>query len=575
MIVRIIEYCDLFPEETHLPDIKSLISHINREHLVSLAINMMNRLSEKPFYNPSCKVSTPDDVDYIRFFLSIRNNSFVEEVIQRYKCFEERTKASGYTGLIFATRPAAILLLLRYVFSVRPCKDVFSPQMEIDYFKALLLANQEVNNADMQELKGDGSSSLQLAQTLIAYSYSNEGIESKNYNDIFRRQVIRFCEFYRFLTWNKRLKPLRRAFCKEYNIKNVASYLAPHLIALKGTNLKSGLIELKTSKRLTGIIHRIMCHSSIDENEVIPFEKNADYSLFRAKPFIRMGNNEFAIVSIPFVLEHIYESLYFELKKYRSVIGYQSDDSFREFITTEFTQNWMLNRFIDKCKSSVQSLYLTDAQCNSIIDNRKIKGMHPLDYYLKENNNVILFELKSTLASAKTKDKRNLDDFLTDLKDRFFESKQKRPKAIKQLMANTKAIQEGTFVFDSNVEKNATIYPVIVVDSTYYTMAGVRVQLESWMRQHCEIEGIDSSKVRPIILMDIAILRLYSSMFRTKGFVAVFEQYYSNISTGCNLSEISFNEQKSFSEYLSEQPIDDVEALFLNVTKNVVRNIYN
>ena len=572
MIVRIIEYNDLFPEEIQLPDIRTLISHINREHLVSLVINMMNRLSDKPFYNPSSKASTPDDVDYLRFFLSGKNATFIKEAIQRYKHFEQKVKTSGYSGTIYSTRPAAILLLLKYIFSVQPCKDTLSPQMEIDYFKALLIANQEVNTARLSELKDDEPATLQLAQTLIAYSYSNEGIENKDYHDSFRRQLIKFCDLYRFLTWNKRLKPLRRAFCKEYHIRNLASYLVPHLISLEVTNLKSGFIAIRNRKGLSRVAYRIMCKSSINVNEIIPFEKNVDYSFFRAKPFIRLTEHEFAVVSIPFLLEHIYESLYFELKKHKSEVGYKNDDSFREFITTEFTQNWMMNGFMDKCKSSVQAISLCDDDCNNIISNNKSqKGVHPLDYYLREGDNVVLFELKSTLASASTKDKRNLNDFLADLKERFFESKRQRPKAIRQLIANAKAIQKGTFIFDSSVNKWATIYPVIVVDSIYYTMVGVRMLLESWMREHCITEGIDESKVKPIILMDISILRLYSSLFRERGFVAVFEEYYSKIGKGNTLSEIILSEQMSFSEYLLKQPIENVEGIFENLTRGVIK----
>ena len=575
MIVRIIEYSDLFPEEKHIPNIKSLISHINRGHLISLVINMMNKLSEKPFYNPKCKTSKSDDVDYLRFFISEENTLFLEEVLQRYNHFEKRIKASGYGGPILATRPAAILLLLRYIFSVQPCKDNFIPQMEIDYFKALLLANQEVNNAVMPEFNENTNSSLQLAQILIAYSYSNVGIENNNYNDIYRRQIIRFCEFYRFLTYSKHSKPLRREFCNEYHIKNIASYLVPHVFSLNGTGLKCGIIGLKNRKGLMGIAHKVMCKSSIGVNEFIPFDKNVDYSLFRAKPFIRINKNEFAIISIPFVLEHISESLYFELKKHRNVVNYPDDDSFRNFITTNFTQNWMLNRFMEMCKSPIQTISLNDTKCNDIIGKKYLVNVHPLDYYIREGNNVILFELKSTLACAKTKEKRNLESFLSDLRDRFLESNHKQPKAIKQLMANAKTIQEGGFVFDSCVDKHTTIYPVIIVDSTYYTMTGIRVQLESWMREHCRIENINDSMVKPIILMDIATIGLYNSLFRKKGFVTIFEEYYAYIHSGNNMIKNILNEHISFSEYLSRQPIENVKSTFDNVIKGVIKQVIN
>ena len=140
-------------------------------------------------------------------------------------------------------------------------------------------------------------------------------------------------------------------------------------------------------------------------------------------------------------------------------------------------------------------------------------------------------------------------------------------------MANVKAIQNGSFIFDSRADKNAFIYPVIVVDSTYYTMRGVSVQLETLMREYCKIEKIDDTRIKPIILMDISTLKLYSSLFRKKGFVEVFEEYYSRINAGRNWEEIIFNKQMSFSEYLSREPIEDIEAIFANITKGLIKHM--
>lgn len=113
---------------------------------------------------------------------------------------------------------------------------------------------------------------------------------------------------------------------------------------------------------------------------------------------------------------------------------------------------------------------LTEERCREMVGRKK--GIEPPDYYVNEGGNVILFELKDTLAKARTKESRNADEFFADLRERFYESRKGARKAIKQLMDNVKAIQDGSFVFD-DISSTSIVYPVIVVDSTYYTQRGV------------------------------------------------------------------------------------------------------
>lgn len=141
-IVRVIEYTDIFPEEqNNLPDVRALISGINREHLVNLTSNMMSRLNGKEFYDADLD-PTEGNVDFIRFFLSIANKPFIENIISRYRQLEDRSKESGYFGGFLATRPAAIMRFLRYCFSIPPCTDNWSNEMEVNFFKAMLLVNE-------------------------------------------------------------------------------------------------------------------------------------------------------------------------------------------------------------------------------------------------------------------------------------------------------------------------------------------------------------------------------------------------------------------------------------------------
>lgn len=556
-LARVVEYTDIFPEEEgHEPDIVELVSGINRKSLVTLTANMMTRLSGKKFYDADL-IPTADKVDFIRFFLSWRNPEFIQDVVRRYHLLERRHIDEGRNEPLLATRPAAVMYFQKIFFSIPPCEDDYTPEMEVRFFKAMLLANQKVNNSEHAS-DDKLSLDLQVAETCLAYNFANEGIEPSDTHDAYRRQMVRFVELVTFLERHKRLKPLRELFRQHYRIAQIYHYLAPHVIVVHRNKLGAGLHDFKGGNKIAKVCKRVMERSAIRCDDVIPMDKNADFSAFRAYPTIQLDKHNFAVTSTAFMLDHIYESMYFQLKQFRLFAGFKNDDEFRTYITTTFTQDWMLNRFMARCVTS-KAKALTEERCREM-GGRK-KGIEPPDYYVNEGGNVILFELKDTLAKARTKESRNADEFFADLRERFYESRKGARKAIKQLMDNVKAIQDGSFVFD-DISSTSIVYPVIVVDSTYYTQRGVHTKLEYWMRDYCKEIGVNEACVKPIVLMDISTLRLYCRTIKEKGFVYHFEQYYKDIEWRLNPTlSVLLNAQKSFSEYMAENPVEDINAV--------------
>ena len=62
--------------------------------------------------------------------------------------------------------------------------------------------------------------------------------------------------------------------------------------------------------------------------------------------------------------------------------------------------------------------------------------------------------------------------------------------------------------------------------------------------------------------MDISTLRLYCRTIKEKGFVYYFEQYYKDIEWRLNPTlSVLLNAQKSFSEYMAENPVEDINAV--------------
>lgn len=569
-VARVVQYTDLYPEQRdNLPKVEDLINGINRAHLCTMTSNMFTRLVEQPFFDNDLNPDN-EEFDYIRFFLSYNNPSFTQEAVSRYKAFLSKERQGQIDVKYVATTKAAVMTFQRYFFSLPPLVDQFDYKMEQDFFNALLLVNQQVYDLQYNDKVHENEpQELKLAHLYLANSYANEDVDASDLYDSFRRQLVKSVELFTFLCREKGLKKIKERFYAHFRIGTWTDYIIPHIMCMYWMKQKSGLLYVE-GKHITGrMARRILKQSAIDYNEVIPFANNEDYIRFREKPFIRLARNRYAITNISFLLEHIYNSLYFEFKKYRADAGFKDDDQFRVYFTTEFSQKFMFHRFARRCLRGDEVKVLDGTQCDEIVSEKHVLGVHPLDFYVRNNNSCVLFEFKDTLLSGKTKDERDSEKFFAEIKKKFVEKPDGTPKGIGQLIKNVKAIQEGSFIFD-DVPSNMAIYPVLVVDNYVYTMRAMHTKLEYLMREYCQDKGVNGSYVKPIILVDVATFRLYSEYFSSKGFAEVFEEYYKSIQLPANPSfEDYFNSMISFSEFMKDKKVGNMGQVFNQLIKQV------
>ena len=572
VIARVVQYSDIYPEQKdNLPKVGDIISGINRAHLCTMTSNMFDRLVEQPFYDNELNPAE-EEFDYIRFFLSHNNSSFIQEAVNRYRAFlnKEQQQKQNIDVKYVATTKAAVVTFQRCFFSLPSAVDRFDYKMEQDFFKALLLINQQVYYLQYNDkIHENEPPDLRLAHLYLANCFANEDVDAFDLYDSFRRQLTKSVELFSFLCRDKRLKKIKERFYAHFRIGTWTDYIIPHIMCMHWMKQKSGLLFVE-GKHITGRkARRILKHSAVDFNEVIPFAKNEDYTQFRGRPFIRLARNKYAITNISFVVEHIYNSLYFEFKKYRADAGFMNDDQFRIYFTTEFSQKFMFHRFARRCLHGDEVKVLDGTQCDEIVNDKHARGVHPLDFYVRNNNSCVLFEFKDTLLKAKIKDERDPEKFFAEIRKKFVEKPDGTPKGIGQLIKNVKAIQEGSFIFD-DVPTNMTIYPVLVVDNYVYTMRAMHTKLEYLMREYCVKEGVDHTFLKPLILVDVATFRLYADYFSYKGFVDVFEEYYRSIQLPSNPNyEDLYNSLISFSEFMKEKKVGNMGQVFNQLIKQV------
>lgn len=582
---RVIQYSDLFPEQAgNLPDERSLVKGLKRESLCTITANMVQRLNGMPFFNNSLD-SRREEFDFVRFFLSDKDPAYSQEIVNRHAAAKKKLPAN-FTGGFTATSKAAIMSFQRLFFSVKPEKNQdYSAQIEKDFSNALLLENQKVYEAEYDPKKYESDpKDLQLARLYLAYNYANEDVESSNTHDLFRRQLTKSVSLFTYLfhSKDKRVKVLRRRFLAHFHIGSWVEYIIPHVMSLHFLKENSGLLILKGSGKYGKKARRVVEKSCIEKEALIPEGDNPDFMAFRGKPFIRLNKHQYAITNQSFVIEHIFNSVYFELKQYRKGAGFSNDDEFRQFYTTEFSQKYMFEGYVKGLLPHSTQFSISGSQCDIELENARKNGINtdgivPPDYYIRVPEGCIVFEYKDALTNAKVKESRDAEKLFADIKKKFFENERGSHKGVTQLLDSAKAIQEGSFFFDKP-STDSVVYPVLVVDNPVYTMRGMYTLLDYMMREECTRRGMRSDTIKPLVLMDVATLKLYADYLNTNGLIKTLDTYYKYVDpNGDVVKSQSFEVLISFTEFMMDKDIGQMGNVFdriIREAKPVLRH-YN
>lgn len=147
-----------------------------------------------------------------------------------------------------------------------------------------------------------------------------------------------------------------------------------------------------------------------------------------------------------------------------------------------------------------------------------LKNEEP-DYYVRNGNYIYLFEAKDILVKKEVKTSFDFSLIEEEFKEKLFYSpKNKKKKAVLQLLNSLKKILKNEFTFDNGLKpEKARIYPIIILQDTLYNVPGLNYMVNLWFFEELlklEYENINIDKVKPLTIIDIDTFILYSSYFK-------------------------------------------------------------
>ena len=524
-IEKILEFHDLFPEEKEI-DISSVLKKYSKKYLV-LSSNVLSH-------------------NYGRAYIPDKNNTFfsshsekhIEDLTNR---FEQLTNISGQKIFCYCTTKTS-LELMRIVFSI-PINDYKNDgdieDFEYDLFRVILQINENLTSFK-------SSNKYDLATLSFLNFFITNDISGQDVRDVFIRQVQYYSILSDFIETHQDCTIAKESFYKNVGITKMSDYAKTWLalIALdfeyqKKQEKGCPAIDLNSIQDVDGTLNiPVLDFLSINLDEHIPYssteiknrDNNVDYRVFRSRPLIKIDDNKYIIYCFPILVERLYNSLFFDLK-----------DSFKDafnFYNKDFVEKVLFQPQVLQClNEKITSKIYPSREMILCGDKIKEEDNQP-DFYLRENDNLILFECKAIRINGELKDKSDIDELLSILKNKLYCSKENIDKSrgkkknaervgVTQLVQQMKMIDADTFKWDNKIPDEVAYYPVIILEDPRFVVPGLSYIINSWYKQLI-IQELPGQMCHPIVVMSIDMLMLYSHVFKAEGFHNVFGKYFQN-----------------------------------------------
>lgn len=553
-----IEYSYLFSNLRRLSD-KEVLTQYSRNQLTQMAVLLNREYCHQPAMKLCAMLDSRDrrfkDVyDRITDFLQIRANSGIEYVV----AFENLS-----------------LELLRRAYSIgyQQFDDNESPA-DIDklQYETVMLITQI--NEDLMKCKIADEQQKDLAILVYTNNASSYDILHYDMQNEYLYQLIQSVYFFRLLEGNVKYKGLLEEFYFRYGIKNWREYVRTlssiFCISKDHAGYIKGSLDIDVDSLITpSVLDKISIDCNIDK---IPYkskdeydkEGNSDYRIFRSKPIIKLKNGDYAVHSRPLLTDRLYSSLYFDFIEIAESITTKHPD-IPNLFTSEFVEKVLFGGLLKRCLSDIYTGY----------DEEALKKIHKItdgelgypDYLLKSKKGVILFECKDIRVNAWIKEQRNYDLIATELRNKLvcktykLDYKNKKHVDIKpkrigcgQIAGHVGCIRKGQFPWDSTLQTDVVVYPVLVIADNRLLVEGLTTIIQRWMCECLVNEGLDPNKEKPLIILSPLTILKYHELFKKNGFERYFEEYFQSIRQLIVDRVSAINTLISFDDFMGKYP---------------------
>ena len=403
-------------------------------------------------------------------------------------------------------------------------------------FKILLLLNDIITDYNLNSENRNNLNDL-----IFINNASNKYILDTPIEDQLNTQFYLAKEFFQYISFNKEYEQIYSRFLDKYKIDNWKKYIRTITeLVLSHKNMSYEIDQNFTYKKGDLIDTNILKNIYWEYNCILKFKSdnqmdkdgNSDYRLFRSKPLILMPNDNYLILNKSFLIDKLYNGLYFDIME---LLPKQKNPS--SLFTYKFIEKHIFNNLIKESASNKKYKLIPEEDCKR--KHKYTKGeLGPPDYILESSNSVILFECKDIRLNGWILEQRDFNSLIEEIQNKLLikkwsyengikkykEKNQWRKVGVGQLAEHVMNITLKNFKY-TNTNKSKDIYPVLILGNHIYNFDGLYKIINNWYNNELGISK--NSHCKPIIILSISTLIKYHKLFYNNGFEQYFESYLS------------------------------------------------
>ncbi|MBL0202373.1 MAG: hypothetical protein IPP81_20110 [Chitinophagaceae bacterium] len=393
--------------------LKEYLTGISRSTLLNVAAFFLG------FSNHSSKYGKYED--FLSMFFCKENQLIANQIFRKLQILEQRNQAK-----LLITNPITILELFEFVFeNLDEQETQSSPEIEVNVFKSLLLINQHLVLA--QSPSGTSTKDvpeyLRVAALSLSQSYPYTDLVNYDASEVLAAQMVKSIFLFEFLAENKKTASLLSQLLEyfecpdwKYFLKSLLPLSIAVLNSKREAHIDIAINKNEDFEKGCIFLEKLM----VTDSEVL---KDFDYIKLRSKPFYKIKNGVYRIINGLFVIELLYKGIYFKLFEINN--NQQENDkikNIRSFYCDEFSEKYLFYKLLN---SIYQNKYIEF----SGEDLKKFKIDGEPDYYIRNGNNLFLFESKDILINASIKSSYDFKQYEPEFEKKlYFEIKDGKKK---------------------------------------------------------------------------------------------------------------------------------------------------
>lgn len=304
------------------------------------------------------------------------------------------------------------------------------------------------------------------------------------------------------------------------------------------------------------------------------YKKLSDYKFLREYPLFKDGV-EYLFVFMNFFIDKLYQGLKFDfggtIVKSGVKINGNLVNSLLDFLpnyASDFAEKYLFYQIIEYCFGRRKNYILKRGdELKELLENGEP------DYYMRDRAKIYLFEFKDILISQAAKNSNNYDLIIEELDKKLYQNEKGKPKGIFQLANTVESINKNVFSkkkVDEFEPSRMIIYPIIIFTDYCLNTRGVNYYLNAKFTELLKSKGIDTSNIRPLVLIDIDSLIKFQDLFN--GNIIAINQclnYFHEVFQGSSVNNKSFTFNMAIHEIASKYKYD-TPKMFLDEVKPLI-----